>query len=298
MLKVARNNGLIGHQVSHLLAQIAQFEHNIPILRRHLRRQAPSIPFASPKLTIRALGTSEILINDKPITSPLWLKVRRVRELFFYFLAQTKEGGVSRSTIGGVFWPEIAEKELKLRYGDTLYRLRRAFENKDIILFHNGEGNGYYAFNWGIDYIYDVEEFDRQISWAKTAKTTADRVAAYKAAVELYQGPYLMEVDREWAWIERERLAKAYIEANLELAGYYLETHEHRNTLRYCGNILSQDCSHEEAHRIAMCAHAALGNNAAVIRQFQECEKVLEEEVDAPVSDRTRELYQKLILVR
>ncbi len=294
-LEFAQSHKVIGRQVSRLLQQIAQFERDIPIMRRRLRRQAPSVPFVSPQLTIHTLGTPQILINGEPIKSPLWLKVRRVRELFFYFLAQEKGKGATRSTIGGVFWPEIVEKEVKLRYGDTLYRLRRAFENKDIVLFHNDEGSGYYAFNWSIDYIYDVEEFDRQIARAKTAKTTTEQVKAYKAAVDLYQGPYLAEVDREWAWLERQRLAKRYLEANWELAGYYLEGHKYREALRYCGKILLQDRSYEEAHRIAMRAHAGLGNNAAVIRQFQECGKVLREEVDAPVSDKTRELYQKLI---
>jgi hypothetical protein len=43
-----------------------------------------------------------------------------------------------------------------------------------------------------------------------------------------------------------------------------------------------------------MRAHAALGNRAAIIRQFEQCEQALQEEVGAPVSPQTRQLFEML----
>ena len=49
------------------------------------------------------------------------------------------------------------------------------------------------------------------------------------------------------------------------------------------------------AHRLAMRIHAALGNRADVARQFALCQKILLEEVDAPPSPQTEELYATLM---
>jgi DNA-binding SARP family transcriptional activator len=51
----------------------------------------------------------------------------------------------------------------------------------------------------------------------------------------------------------------------------------------------------EEIHRLAMRAHAAMGNRAAIIRQFDRCQQILLEEVNAPPSSQTIMLYETLI---
>jgi ATP/maltotriose-dependent transcriptional regulator MalT/DNA-binding SARP family transcriptional activator len=295
LLKIAQHDPMVGQQAARLLRRVIQFEQDLPALRRRLRRQTSAVPFAPPKLTIQALGMPQLMIDNKVITSPLWLKQRRVRELLFYFLIHPKDLGLTRLKIGAVFWPESPENELRLRYGNCLYRLRRALDNKDVILFYNEEGEGHYKFNWGMDYEYDVEEFDKQISRARVTTNPAEQAAAYQAAIQLYQGPYLPEMDGDWISGKRYRLANAYIEANLKLGEYYLGISEYRKSLRYCHAILAEDRSQEEAHRMAMRAHAALSNRADIFRQFQDCERVLREELDVSVSDETKKLFQKLI---
>jgi len=59
--------------------------------------------------------------------------------------------------------------------------------------------------------------------------------------------------------------------------------------------VLAEDPSMEDAHRLAMRIHAALGNRADVARQFALCQKVLLEEVAAPPSPQTEELYASLM---
>jgi two-component SAPR family response regulator len=108
----------------------------------------------------------------------------------------------------------------------------------------------------------------------------------------IYKGSYLPDAEADWAWWERERLREAHLEAILKLAEFYLETKEYRVALDYCQRALSEDQCQEEAHRLAMRAHAAMGNRAAVVRQFDRCQQVLREEVNAPPSPQTVALYE------
>jgi DNA-binding SARP family transcriptional activator len=146
-----------------------------------------------------------------------------------------------------------------------------------------------------MDYAYDVEAFLAYLEQAKSADNCEQKAKANQAAIQIYKGPYLPEVEGQWVWGERERLAQAHIAATLQLAEFHLNNQEYRTTLDYCHRLLIDDPYLEEAHRLAMRAHAAMGNRAAVARQFERCRQVLLHEINAPPSVQTTELYQTLM---
>jgi two-component SAPR family response regulator len=212
-----------------------------------------------------------------------------VREILFYLLAHPD--GVTRENVGVVFWPDSSPSQLRLQFGNTVYRLRRALM-KEVVLFDPDEER--YYFNRQLDYEYDVEKFQQEVERSQATVSPEEQVASYQAAIDLYRGFYLPGLDGTWIWTEREGLEQAYITANLKLAEFYLERSDYNLVLKYCRQVLTVDLFQEEAHRYAMRAHAALGNRAAVIRQFEQCQQVLLAEIDAPVSPQTRELYETL----
>ena len=277
----------IGRQAALLLRQVVQFEQNIPVLRRRLRHQALAIPLASPTLNIQALGRAQVIVDGKPITNADW-QGQAARDLFFYLL--TNPEGLTKETVGNIFWPDSSPAQLKLKFKNAIYRLRQAL-GAEAVLF---DGN-HYQFNQALDYEYDVESFLGKLAQAKTAIDPAERATAYQAAIRLYKGSYLPEVEGEWAWWQRESLRKAYQEAILRLAEIHLEASEYRLVLDYCQRALTEDSCLEEAHRLAMRAHAALGNRAAVVRQFESCQEALLNEVNFPPSSQTVTLYETLM---
>jgi DNA-binding SARP family transcriptional activator len=289
LLEAVQDDATVGRQAAQLLQRITKFKQDIPGLRRRLRRHISTVPFAPPRLTIQALGQARVVLDKQAVASPEWQTQRRVRELFFYLLAHPE--GLTREAIGLVLWPDSSPAQLKLQFKNTIYRLRRAL-TKDIVLFEADEDR--YAFNRQLDYDYDVEMFQREMDRARTETVPKRQAAAYQAAIELYQGFYLPDIDGTWVWPVRERLSQIYTEALLELAELYLAAGQYNLALKYCQQGLAEDPCLEEAHRQAMRAHAALGNRAAVIRQFEQCRQSLLAEVGAPVSPQTRELYEAL----
>ncbi len=93
---------------------------------------------------------------------------------------------------------------------------------------------------------------------------------------------------------EREALAEAHRQASLALARLYLGERQPGLALRISRRLLAEDPCLEEGHRLAMRAHAARGNMAAVVRQFEACQRALHDEIQVLPSSQTVDLYSKL----
>lgn len=274
--------------VSILLAQIDQYVQGIPGVRRIIRRHAAVIPFAPPKMIIRALGKIQVKVSDHTITGSDW-QVQTARDLFFLLLMHPE--GQTKEQIGELLWPDSTPAELKLRFKNTIYRLRHA-AGKEAILF---EGDNLYLFNRQMDYEYDVDTFMKEISLAEKAAGQPSEVQHYHNALKVYKGPFLPDLDFEWAVVERGRLAHLYMDVLVKIATLYLDAHDYEASLTYCHRILNEDSCQEDAHRIAMRVHAAMGNRALVVRQYEQCRHALLTEVDASPSYQTQTLYETLI---
>jgi len=291
LLEWAQEQPALGYKATHLLNQIKEFEKRTPTLRRHLRQKISKAVTILPKLTIKTLGKTQLLCDGKPVTCSQWQTQRRVRELFYYILAHSDDG-LTREAIGTVFWPDSSAKQLAQQFKNAIYKLRRAVD-KDIILYKETQDR--YYFNRNLDYEYDVELFYNYITQAQTASIIQEKIAAYKVAIKLYQGSYLLDVDGTWVLTEREQLRRIYIEANIKLIELYLETVNYKLAITYCQQTLLEDPYHEELHRQAMRAYAALGNKAALVRQYKQCSHKLKKDFAASVSPQTKALFKALV---
>lgn len=274
--------------VEALLAAVERFEEQLPTLRRVMRRTMAAVPFAPPRLRIRLLGETEVSIGGKEVTRSDW-QTPMAPALLYLLLAHPD--GLTKEEIGLYLWPDHSPGRLKVNFQKTIYRLRRALVSEAVVY---DEETKLYRFNQELDYTCDVERFRLHLMEARTSNDPQERKAAYRAALELYRGPYLADEDETWAASTREALAEAYREAALDLAELYLEEGAYTQVLALCRSLLVEDPCLEEAHRLAMRAHAGRGNMAGVVRQYQRCQRVLEEEIRVAPSHRTVELYHSL----
>jgi LuxR family maltose regulon positive regulatory protein len=276
----------IGPEAVKLLSQIENFERHIASLRRRLRPHAATVLLIPPRLSIYALGNSQVKVDGKPVTSPTWTNQKRARELFFFLLAHPNKG-MSREEIGVIFWPDSSTEQLRLQFRNTMYYLRYAL-GQDVII--NAEHR--YLFNSDMDYSYDVQEFERKIVQAESAETPAKKIELLQEAIQLYRGEFYPEGEGSWVMIERGRLTQMYEHSELTLAQLHLEQDEPQTALIYCQNILAENHCMESAHRLAMKAYAALGNRSGVANQFELCKLSLQDELGLEPSPETIKLYK------
>ncbi len=132
----------------------------------------------------------------------------------------------------------------------------------------------------------------------KEAETTSDqqrKIEMYKAAVELFDGPYLPNVDRGWAIMERENLERMYVLAGRALVKLYLQHREYESAINLCQRVLSERPFLEGIHRQAMRVYAAIGDRSAIVHQFKHCQTSINNELNLPVSKQTKDLFGVLM---
>jgi len=276
-----------GNTFQALLKEAAQMDTQLPALRRRLRRMTSAVPLSSPRLTVRAFGKAQVKVNGKLVSSSQW-QTQEARKLFFYFLNAAQ--AMTKEQVGLEFWPDLSPSQLKVKFKNNIYRLRRAL-GQDAILFENN----LYQFNHTLDYEYDVGTFETQIAHAKAAQDIRERIAYYQSAVALVKGSYLEDIDTVWVETERERLRREYISALLSLAVLYLESGDATRALQACQRAIASDACLEEGYRLTMRIYAAMGDHAAIARQYQACKEALESELGVPPSPETEELYKSLM---
>jgi len=272
--------------VNDLNKAVLQFDQKIPELRRLVRRFASAVPLSQPKMMIRSLGLVQVIVNNHILTSSDWVW-QASRDLFFFLLSQP--GSISKETVGNIFWPDCTPLELKQRFKNTIYRLRHA-AGKNVVFFEDE----YYRFNRTIDYEYDAESFDKEIALAQQTADKEEQISRLNAAVQLYQGIFLPDINETWVLPERARLQQLFSNALLKLAAYQLEQRKFDQALHFSQRLIQEEHS-EEAYRLSMQIFAAMGNRAGIARQFEQCRLVLAEEFGSEPSLQTKKLYESLI---
>jgi DNA-binding SARP family transcriptional activator len=289
-LRAAQSSPQVGDQVSILLDAIRDFEKELPSLQFAIYEDEAELELFIPGLTIQTMGRAQVKRHGKVVSAPEFTNQRAVRELFFFLLIHPD--GLRKRAIGQALWPESSPEEFKRQFKNAVYRLRRAL-GKEIVIYDQGEKR--YRFNWSLDYRYDVEDFRTQLSRAHNSESEKEQISALDSALSLYRHPYLPRVSHLWVEPIRNRLFRQYKDAVLTLAEIYLDGVMYEKAVQTCQHLISIDPCQERAHRLSMRAHAALGDRAAVARQYQSCRKALSEDLDTSPSPETEELYHRLM---
>ena len=269
------------------LAQVSLFEKRLPQIHRVIRRHSSAVDFTNPRLAIRGFGRTQVRIGGRMVTTRDW-KTQVVRDLFFYLLAHPE--GVSKEEIGEAFWPDADRDTIKLRFKNTIYRLRRAV-GKETISFVEDT----YRFNRGVDYDYDVDTFNLELENSRKAVGTDEQIDHLRAAVSCYHGHYLPKIDQDWVGVEREKYHLDFMSASLKLIDLYMKAGKYSQAVNLANRALEEDSFNESVHRSAMMAYSALNDRPAVARQYEKCRNILKRELDLEPSPQTVKLYNSLI---
>lgn len=277
----------VGKLVEEFNTQVEQFHQRVDYSRRRIRKQATFIPFAPPKMIVRAFGRIEVSTNNRILTTADW-KSQTARDLLFLFLSHPE--GVTKEEVGLHFWPDSSPAELKLRFKNAIYRLRHAV-GTDVVIFNDN----FYFFNRSMDYEYDVQIFVNNLNRAEEEKNPEKRIGFLLAAAEAYKGDYLPGIDADWAAVDRQKYSVQYRQTLHEIAKLFLHNKQFSQSIQYSQLALQTDDCDEDAYRISMQAYHGMGNLAEVARIFEQCKRALTSEIGAAPSPQTQLLYSSLM---
>jgi DNA-binding SARP family transcriptional activator len=231
------------------------------------------------------------------------LGLRKAMALLAY-LVVTK-GEYSRDDLATLLWPESDQSSARASLRRTLYVINRTL----------GEG----VLTTGAETIRldpkvriwtDVGLFQQHMRACSPAdehqeEITPHCLSALEEAVALYKAdllagfslPDCVSFD-EWLFFESEGLRQSLARALRQLAAAYQTQGEFERAIQHGRRWLALDPLHEPAHRLLMGLYAESRQQAAALRQYTECVRILDQELGLPPQPETTELYQNIRLYR
>jgi DNA-binding SARP family transcriptional activator len=120
-------------------------------------------------------------------------------------------------------------------------------------------------------------------------------LACYETAVELYRGELLEDTPfEEWALLRREQLRLQYLEALDEVARLRFAAGRYADCLDACRRLVPGDLCREEIHRLMMRCYTRLNQPHLAVRQYNQCERQLRDDLGIEPADATQELYERI----
>lgn len=216
------------------------------------------------------------------------------------YLSVTRQSH-SRDALAALFWPEDD-------HGKARGNLRRALSRLNVALGdgHLAADQETAALNPEADFRLDIAQFQHRLAQCRTHDHAPDDVCpdclpVLAEAAALYTDDFMAGFSLpdcpdfdEWQFFQREGLQQALASALDRLVCGHSDRDDYDSAIPHARRRLALDRLHEPAQRQLMRLYAQTGQWAAALRQYEECARVLEEELGVLPSEETTALYQDI----
>jgi predicted ATPase/DNA-binding SARP family transcriptional activator len=248
-----------------------------------------------PRLALFLLGPPRIERDGEPVE----IRRRKAVALLIY-LAVTGHGH-SRDALATLFWPELDQGRARAGLRRALTALRKGVGESFLDVDRESVG-----LNRDADIRLDVAEFQERLAECRAHGHPQDEVCPaclplLTEATALYCDDLLTGFTLpdspsfdEWHFFQGEGLRTELANALERLARAHSSRSEFDQAIAYARRWLALDPLHEPAHRCLMRLYAQSGQRAAALRQYGECERVLQGELDVSPEEETTHLYEAI----
>ena len=249
-----------------------------------------------PRIDIYLFGTPRVEREGQALSVP-----RRKTLALLAYLAVTDKLQ-SRETLAALFWPDYDPSSAFANLRRELSRLKELLGEGDVLAVDRLQ----VSVVPGADVHLDVAAFRTLVNKTKTHGHTGDNLCAdcFKAltqAVEIYRGDFMAGFNLsdspafdDWRFFQGEELRQLLVEALQRLIERHISTGQYEQGIVYARRWLSLDRLHEPAHRCLMQLYAWSGQQAAALRQYQELQRLLHEELGLEPEKETRAIYERI----
>ncbi len=234
-----------------------------------------------PRLTIRLLGAPEVEVDG----SPLILNNQKARALLFYLAATRRPH--TRDHLATLLWSESPDSHARHSLRSDLYRLRQALRQgaADTALMGDGELISLQP----AEYECDVIRF-RQLLTEGSPSALNEAVSLYRA--QLLEGFALADAPlfEDWVRFEEAALNRSYVDALDRLAASAESRQAWSEAIGYVQRIVQIDPLSEESQRRLIGLYLQDDAPGSALRQYQQLETALKQELGAVPSTETQTL--------
>jgi predicted ATPase/DNA-binding SARP family transcriptional activator len=243
-----------------------------------------------PRLTVRLLGNPRIEFNGRRLETDR----RKVMALLAYLCLEKQ--AASRDTLAAFFWPD-AEASKGYAY------LRRTLWEINQFLGKGGveAGREMVGLGGALELWVDVKEFESRAAAPTAADQSSGQISALAEAASLYRGDFMAGFSLrdspnfdDWQLVHAENLRQRLGQVLEELAAACASQGETETAIAHARRRLSLDNLNEDAHRQLMLLYARASQKSAALRQYDACQRLLDQALNIPPEPATTELAEQI----
>ncbi len=248
-----------------------------------------------PKLALSLLGAPLIEYNGTAV------ELDRHKSLaLLAYLSITGER-LRRDTLAALLWPDLDQRRARSGLRAGLWALSKALPGAWWEVEREA-----LRLRLDPDLWLDVAQFQQQLAACRNHGHPADHVcsaclAPLAAAVELHRGEFLAGFTLRdcpafdtWQFAVAEQLSRDLASALERLAQWHAGQSQFEPAVAHARRWLALDPLNEPAHRQLMRLYAWSEQRSAALRQYADCERLLEAELGVAPQAATRDLYQTI----
>ena len=247
------------------------------------------------RLALTLFGSPRIELDQQPIT----VDTRKAIALLAY-LALARQPH-SRDALAALLWPEYDKSHAYAALRRTLSALNKALGGFGLAIDREAIGLDDQAGIW-----IDAEQFQHRLAECRKhghpeTEVCSRCVEPLTQAIDLYHEDFLAGFSLrdssnfdDWSFFQTEHLRRELIGALDRLVQQLSAQHDYEAALAYARRWIAIDPLHEPAHRALMQLYALTGQRAAALRQYQECARVLKQELDVEPLAETTQLFEAI----
>lgn len=255
-----------------------------PPMSLNLSESSPCLENWPFPIRIYTFGRFELIRDDKPLAFAGKIQKKPLEML----KAIIAFGGraVPVESITDALWPDAAGDLAHKSFEMTLSRLRRLLGEEGLIKYSGGQLSLDPLSCW-------VDSLEIETVFEKIRRSPADKVVPLcEKALSLYKGPFLPS-DSNSAWVvsRRETMLNNLLRAIVTIGHHHECAGQWEKAVEYYRQGLGADHLAEELYRRLIVCFQKLGNRAEAVKTFNQCRKLLKEQLDIEPSAETEALY-------
>jgi len=215
----------------------------------------------------------------------------------FAYLALNRQTIHSRAHLAGPLWGDSDDEKARPSLHPALWRLNGVLTNGagDLGRAQLRVTPQEIGFNAATDFWLDVAEFESRCALAERSSSSDQQATLYSQAVSFYSADLLTDCYEEWCIQERERLQCMYLRGLEKLLSYHVERGNFEAAIDCARRILASDSLREEVHRQLIELYIAAGQGSSALRQYRQCEDLLERELAVAPMPETQALLARIL---
>lgn len=233
-------------------------------------------------LEVHALGPGRVYLGGKEVNA--WDGVLP-RSLFFYLVDR---GMTTRSDIFDIFWSKLTTREATNVFHVTKRKISEVL-GIDLTVYWAG----FYRISPDIELSYDVMKFTQLVQDSAVAETDEAEQMLLRA-IELYRGPFLREMEMDWAFNRRTILRQTYGDALVALAKIAEDKDDEKRALGLYLRASAVTPHREDLVQKIMGLYGEMGHTQDALHVYERLADELDRTLGVKPAPHLRELADKM----